>query len=95
MADPTPAPADPVAAYLAEVRERLEDLGYTEERGGVMTSGLDARRLLRAVVAALALAAKWEAPFGVYEVMNIHEEHAMALRQAISRELLEEESDHA
>lgn len=41
------------AAYLAEVRERLEDLGYTEEPGGVMTSGLDAARLLAAVEAVL------------------------------------------
>lgn len=46
-----------IAAYLAEVRERLEDLGYAEEPGGVMTAGLDARRLLAAVEAVLALAA--------------------------------------
>jgi hypothetical protein len=41
------------AAYLGEVRERLDDLGYTEEPGGVMTSGLDAARLLAAVEAVL------------------------------------------
>ena len=48
--------AGKVTAFLAKVREGLDDLGYEEEahRGAVMTSGLAARRLLAAVEAVLA-----------------------------------------
>lgn len=87
------ADTDPLAAALEEIRERREATGLRDTTdlavvlGRHAQSSADVPRLLAAVEAALAEAAKWKR---LAAPGDAQDECADNLRQAITRELLGE-----